>query len=151
VASYGLWERGEVAWGSEAYWIAWAVALLVPLLAALALDARRAVWNGVAIAWTLMLAVTGSGSHGSIAMYCWCAIGAAGLAAWGIHDGRAERVNLGVAGLAITVLAFYFSSVMDKLGRSASLIGIGLLFLGGGWVLERTRQRLLTHMSKEAL
>src|ERR1039458_4901691 len=146
VASYGLWERGEVAWGSEAYWIAWAVALLVPLLAALALDARRAVWNGVAIAWTLVLAVTGSGPHASIAMYCWCAIGAAGLAAWGIRDARPERVNLGVAGLAITVLAFY----------SSSLIGIGLLFLGGGWVLERTRRRLLAkmslaHMSREAL
>ena len=81
----------------------------------------------------------------------WCALGAAGLAAWGILDGRAERVNLGVAGLGITVLVFYFSSVMDKLGRSASLMGLGLLFLGGGWVLERTRRRLLTHMSKEAI
>jgi hypothetical protein len=45
---------------------------------------------------------------------------------------------------------------MDKLGRSTSLIGIGLLFLGGGWALERMRRRLLAHMSlpqmsKEAL
>ena len=79
-------------------------------------------------------------------------MGACGLAAWGLRDGRPERVNLGIAGLAITVLAFYFSSVMDKLGRSASLMGIGLLFLGGGWLLERTRRRLLTHMmSKETL
>ena len=28
-----------------------------------------------------------------------------------------------MAGFAITILCFYFSSVMDKLGRSASLIG----------------------------
>ena len=42
VASFGVWERGDVAWGSEAYWTAWAVALLVPLLAAVALDSRRA-------------------------------------------------------------------------------------------------------------
>jgi hypothetical protein len=38
---------------------------------------------------------------------------------------------------------------MDKLGRAASPIGIGLLFLSGGWVLERTRRRLLAHMTKE--
>ena len=81
-----------------------------------------------------------------------CPLGSGGR---GIRDGRAERVNLAVAGLAVTVLVFYFSSVMDKLGRSASLIGVGLLFLGGGWALERMRRRLLAHMSpqisKEAL
>lgn len=144
-------EHGEAAWGSRADWIAWTAALLVPLGVALALDARRALWNGAAIAWTLVLAVCGSASHEQVAIYAWCAIGAAGLAAWGIRDGRAERVNLAVAGFAVTVLGFYSSSVMDKLGRSASLIGIGLLFLGGGWALERTRRRLLAHMSKEAL
>jgi uncharacterized membrane protein len=155
VASYGLWDRGE-PWGSQAYWLAWAVALIGPLLAALALDARRALWNGLAIAWTLVLALTSGGPHASVATYAWCALGAAGLAAWGILDARPERVNIAVAGLAITVLTFYFSNVMDKLDRSASLIGIGLLFLGGGWVLERTRRHLLAHMSlahqpKEAL
>jgi uncharacterized membrane protein len=148
----GEWGRVDVAWGSIEYRIAWAVALLVPLGVALALDARRAVWNAVAIAWTLVLALIGTvPPRESLATYCWCAVGAVGLAAWGIRDGRAERVNLAVAGLAITVMGFYFSSIMDKLGRSASLIGVGLLFLGGGWVLEQTRRRLLTHMSKEAL
>jgi uncharacterized membrane protein len=151
VAASGSWDRAASPWGSHAYWIAWAVALIAPLLVALALDARRAVWNGAAIAWTVALAATAGGSHESLVTYTWCALGAAGLAAWGILDGRAERVNLGVAGLGITVLVFYFSSVMDKLGRSASLMGLGLLFLGGGWVLERTRRRLLTHMSKEAI
>ena len=151
VVSYGEWERGKSAWGSEAWWMAWAVALLVPLAVALALDRRQAVWNGLAIVWTLVLAVTGAGSQASIARYCWCAIGAAGLAMWGSLDARAERVNLGVAGLAVTVLTFYFSNLMDKLGRSASLMGIGLLFLGGGWALEKTRRRLLARMSREAL
>ena len=156
LASCGLWEHTGVAWGSPADWIVWAVALLAPLAVAVALDARRAVWNAGAVAWTLALGAIGGGPHESVATYCWCAIGAAGLAAWGIRDGRAERVNLAVAGLAVTVLAFYFSSVMDKLGRSTSLIGIGLLFLGGGWALERMRRRLLAHMSlpqmsKEAL
>ncbi len=40
-------------------------------------------------------------------------------------------INLGSAGFAATVLWFYFSSVMDKLGRSFSLIALGLLFLAG--------------------
>jgi uncharacterized membrane protein len=151
VASYGIWDRAELPWGLPAYWMAWAVALLAPLLAALVVDARRAIWAGGAIVWTLVLGLTGGGAHASVAMYGWCCIGAAGLAAWGIRDGRAERVNIAVAGLAITVMAFYFSNVMDKLGRSASLMGMGLLFLGGGWALELTRRRLLARMSKEAL
>ena len=46
-------------------------------------------------------------------------------------------------GFALTVLVFYFSDVMDKLGRSASLIGLGLLFLGGGYLLEQARRRLV--------
>jgi hypothetical protein len=140
-----------VAWGSGEHWIAWAVALLVPLLTGLALDARRAVWNVGAIAWTVALGAIGIRSHESIVLYCWCATGAAGLAVWGIRDGRAERVNLAFAGLAITVMAFYCSNLMDKLGRSASLIGMGVLFLGGGWMLERARRRLLAHMSREAV
>ncbi len=151
LAAFGWWGRTGVLWGSGEHWIAWAVALLVPLLAALALDARRAVWNAGAIAWALVLGAIGIRLHESIALYCWCATGAAGLAVWGVRDGRVERVNLAFAGLAITVMAFYFSNLMDKLGRSASLIAMGVLFLGGGWVLERARRRLLTHMSREAL
>jgi hypothetical protein len=37
---------------------------------------------------------------------------------------------------------------MDKLGRSASLIGLGLLFLLGGWLLEKTRRRLVARLEK---
>jgi len=58
-------------------------------------------------------------------------------------------INLGSAGFAATVLWFYFSSVMDKLGRSFSLIALGLLFLLGGWLLERVRRRLVARISPE--
>jgi uncharacterized membrane protein len=78
------------------------------------------------------------------------AIGSIGLIAWGLHEARKERINLGVAGFALTVLAFYFSTVMDKLGRSASLIGMGLLFLLGGWLLEKTRRRLVATLESES-
>ena len=50
---------------------------------------------------------------------------------------------MGAAVFAGTALAFYFSQVMDKLGRSASLIGLGVLFLAGGWALEQMRRRLV--------
>jgi hypothetical protein len=51
-----------------------------------------------------------------------------------------------MAGFAITILCFYFSTVMDKLGRSESLIGLGVLFLAGGWALEKLRRRLVAQM-----
>ena len=50
---------------------------------------------------------------------------------------------MGAAVFAATVLAFYFSQVMDKLSRSASLLVVGILFLAGGAALERTRRRLV--------
>jgi len=48
-----------------------------------------------------------------------------------------------VAGFALTILVFYFSEVMDKLGRSASLIGGGILFLLVAWFMEKTRRKLV--------
>jgi hypothetical protein len=50
----------------------------------------------------------------------------------------------------LTVLFFYFSNVMDKLGRSASLIGLGLLFLIVGWGLEPTRRKLVAKVKAAA-
>ena len=139
--------RNAPSWDIQA--IAWAAVVLGPLTLALVLRGRQAWWNVAAIAWTLLLAVMNNGDGDRIAVYIWCAVGAVGLVAWGIREARSERVNLGVAGFAITVLTFYFSSVMDKLGRSASLIVLGLLFLGGGWLLERTRRQLIARIRTE--
>jgi uncharacterized membrane protein len=73
-----------------------------------------------------------------------------GLTAAGVLDQSRIRINLGVIGFGLTVLIFYFSSVMDKLGRSASLIVGGTLFLLGGWMLERLRRRLVLAMTVKA-
>jgi hypothetical protein len=51
-------------------------------------------------------------------------------------------------GFAIAAGWFYFSDIMDKLGRSLGLIGLGILFLAGGWTLEKARRRLVTRMEK---
>jgi uncharacterized membrane protein len=75
--------------------------------------------------------------------YAWHALGGLLLVAWGLRDSRSERVNLGVALVALTVVAFYFAEVMGKLERSLSLIGLGLLCLLGGWALEWLRRRMV--------
>ena len=129
----------------------WLIALAGPLALALALRGRRAVWNLMASAWTIFLAAIAGGHPDHVVVYAWCALGSVGLAAWGILESRAERINLGSAGFAITVLCFYFSSVLDKLGRSASLVTLGILFLGGGWLLERVRRKLVAQIRQEAL
>lgn len=119
--------------------LGFALALGLPLAAAWGLRRGGAWMNAVAAFWILVLTVFRL--HG-LATYAWCALGAAGLVAWGLLERRRERVNLGVAGFALTVLFFYFSDVMDKLDRSLGLMGLGILFIAGGWALERLRRRL---------
>ena len=82
--------------------------------------------------------------------YALCALAAIGLVIWGLKETRRERINLGVAGFAITIIVFYFSTVIDKLGRSASLIGFGILFLVGGWQLEKLRRKLVARTKTAA-
>ena len=81
-----------------------------------------------------------------IATYAWCAVGCVGMIAWGILELRAERVNLGMAGFALTITCLFFSSVMDKLGRSTSLLILGAIFLGAGWCWEILRRRLVAQI-----
>jgi len=69
---------------------------------------------------------------------------AAFLIWWGVRQASRALVNFGIFGFAITVAWFYFSDIFDKVGRSLGLIGLGILFLAGGWALEKTRRRLIT-------
>jgi hypothetical protein len=119
--------------------LAWFLAFAIPLALAFVL---RVSWPWLlgALVWTAAIIHL---VHGGIAGYAWDALGAVGLAMWGMKEGRPERVNLGVAAFALTVAIFYFSSVMDKLGRSASLLVLGMLFLGGGWSIEQLRRRMV--------
>jgi len=139
--------------------LGWIAALSLPLALAWVLR-RSASWmNFIAGLWVVALGTTSLSSqpNESLLRYVWrelgpygmCALGSIGLIAWGLNEARKERINLGVAGFALTVLFFYFSNVMDKLGRSASLIGLGLLFLLGGWLLERTRRQLVARLEKK--
>ena len=66
---------------------------------------------------------------------------------WGVRMVSRALVNFGIAGFAISVVWFYYSNLFDALGRSLGLIGLGILFLVGGWALEKTRRRLLAGMT----
>lgn len=137
--------------------LGWALAIILPLRVAHMLRGRAAWMNAVAAVWTVLVAYSyfTRGFESSFFSYVWnevgvyliCVIGAVGLAAWGMKEERKERINLAVVGFAITILAFYFSEVMDKLGRSASLIGFGIIFLVLAWAMERTRRKLIARMT----
>jgi len=121
--------------------LAVAATLLPPLVLAYAFR-RQAAWMNVIAAVWVGGYVSLVHARGTPAIIIWGAFGATLMVAWGVKEGRVERVNLGVAGFACAVLAFYFSSLMDALGRSMSLMVLGVLFLAGGWKLEKLRRRL---------
>ncbi len=123
--------------------VAWTLTLALPLGAAVLLRRRGAWLNAAAAAWVVVLAVLPAGGT-RMALYAWMAAGAVALGAWGVREMSSERINLATACFALVVVFFYFDSVMDKVGRSASLIGLGVLFLAGGYLLERVRRRMLT-------
>jgi uncharacterized membrane protein len=136
--------------------LAWIIAIGAPLGLALLLR-RTASWmNAVSAAGVLSLGLVMPhrtfrwNSWDVLGVYIWAAIGAFGVIAWGVAERRRERINLGVAGFGITVLFFYFSNVMDKLGRAASLMGIGALLIFGGWGLERARRSLVARLQEKA-
>jgi uncharacterized membrane protein len=136
--------------------LAWIIAIGAPLGLALLLR-RTASWmNAVSAAGVLSLGLVMPhrtfrwNSWDVLGVYVWAAIGAFGVIAWGVAERRRERINLGVAGFGITVLFFYFSNVMDKLGRAASLMGIGALLIFGGWGLERARRSLVARLQEKA-
>jgi uncharacterized membrane protein len=138
--------------------LAWTVAVAAPLLLAWFLRGRAAWINALWAAWAYALVITAAHSHRyapygdhrnlvmTLALYALCALGSVWLVAWGLNEKRKERLNLGVAAFAISVLFFYFDSFMGKLGRSASLLILGALCLAGGYALEMTRRRLVARM-----
>ena len=137
----------------------WIMALGAPLLWAYLLRGRDAWPVGMGAAWIVLLAMvagridwdkSGVVQWNEIAVYVLCALASFLLALWGLKDARRERINLGVLGFGLTLAFFYFASVMDKMGRSVSLLILGLLFLVGGFLLDRARRRLISRMESAA-
>lgn len=140
-------ERPEV--GGAALILAWVLALLLPLALAFVLRGRVVVWMLVALAWAAIVTqISPRSDAGELALYAMLAIGAAGIVLWGLKDQQRLAINVGVLAFALAVMGFYFSSMYDRLGRAVGLIGIGILFIGGGWLLERARRRLISRMQR---
>jgi len=94
----------------------------------------------------------GRGSYGrsetNLAAYALMAVFAIFMIVWGMRQTSRALVNLGIIYFGLVVGWFYFSNILDKVGRSLGLIGLGVLFLAGGWGLEMARRRLLARMDK---
>jgi uncharacterized membrane protein len=69
---------------------------------------------------------------------------------WGVRLLSRALVNLGIVSFAAAVLWFYFSDIYGELDRALGLIGLGVLFLAGGWALEKMRRRILKRMGVPA-
>jgi uncharacterized membrane protein len=98
-----------------------------------------------AAAWVFWLGIFSGqrpAEHNPV-LYLWVALGACALCWWGVADSRKLFINFGTAIFALNVIIFYFSDVLDKLGRSMGLILLGAIFLAGGWVLNRLRSDLI--------
>jgi uncharacterized membrane protein len=151
VALASMQRSDELALGASLF--GWTVAFAAPLALAAWLHGRAAWTNALSALWVaLVAAVAAQGEPGPLAgtaIYLVFALGSLAMIAWGMRDARSERVNLGMIGLALTLFAFYFANVFDKLGRAASLFGLGLVFIVVGLVLERMRRRLVARIAEE--
>ena len=123
-----------------------AAAFLLPLLVA-ALLRGGAAWPLLLFALWVMAGMA-IPSDMEFLGYLWCGVAALGLMAVGVRAESQLDINLGILAFGLTVIAFYSSSVMDRLGRSASLVVGGVLLLAGGWGLDRARRRLLAHAAR---
>lgn len=127
----------------------WALLLLLlPAIVAWMLRGSQSWQLAIWLPWALALTFVAR-EKVELACYFLYAAGSLLLLWWGMRESRAERVNIGVAGFAGTVLVFYFSNVMSTLNRSLSLILLGVIFLAGGWQLEKLRRRLIQSMEPD--
>jgi uncharacterized membrane protein len=105
------------------------------------------------LAWSggIILQVLANANKMPIAGHLVAGLASVALAGWGIVELRKERVNLGLAGFVLCVLSFYFSYVADAINRSLGLIVLGVVFLAGGWQLERLRRKLMRRIEGAAI
>jgi uncharacterized membrane protein len=140
----GYWPRQQPL-PAHLVWLGYIAAYLPVLALAAVIRKKASVPIFVSAAWVFglgMLSRVARPEHDPW-IYLWVALGACGLCYWGVRDHRKLFINYGTVIFALNVIAFYFSDVLDKLGRSMGLILLGAIFLAGGWVLNRLRTDLI--------
>jgi hypothetical protein len=153
----------SLPWGLRVW--GWAAIAALPLVVALVRLTRSFIPVAAAVAFTIALpwcnrvwtdrytwgpdpGQTNTFTHNepNLAAHALVAAFAVFLIWWGVRQSSKALVNFGIVGFAIAVGWFYFSDIFDKVGRSLGLIGLGVLFLAGGWLLEKMRRRLIGTM-----
>jgi uncharacterized membrane protein len=165
-----LMNEGWRSYGNEPFlpfgtrfW-AWTAIAAVPVIIAVfkghwgLIPPGAAILTSIALPWCQRVLVehynygygqnTYTSNEPNLAAHALVAAFALFIIAWGMRQASRALVNLGIVYFALAVGWFYFSDIFDKVGRSLGLIGIGILFLLGGWGLEVTRRRLLERMEK---
>ncbi len=160
---------GWVAWSSTQTFVpfgvrfwAWMVIAALPLAIAAFHGHKGLIPIALGIAYSIALPwcthnatqTYGEGPHQqtysymvpSLAAHVLVALFAIFLCFWGVRILSRVLVNLSIIYFGIAVAWFYFSNIFDKVGRSVGLIGLGILFLAGGWMLEKMRRRLISQM-----
>ncbi|HEY1896224.1 MAG TPA: DUF2157 domain-containing protein [Terracidiphilus sp.] len=164
-SAWASWSASQTAIPFGTRFWAWTVIAVVPLTIA----AFRGHWGLIPPASAVAVAVAlpwcqrtwiehyeyGQGVKGSftrsdpnLLAHVLVAAFAVFMIGWGVRRASRALVNLGIVYFAIAVTWFYFSNIFDKVGRSLGLIGLGILFLAGGWALEKARRGLLARMSQ---
>jgi uncharacterized membrane protein len=139
--------------------IGWIVAILGPLVVAFLLRGVDSWPSMVAAVWIVIFGyLPFHFDHTNVPLsvyalrtlgpYLWGALGSVGLIAWGVRDRMKNRINFGMAMFVVTLICFYFSDLLDKFGRSVSLISFGVLFLVIAYFLEKARKRLIAQIAK---
>ena len=148
---------------STRFWY-WAAIAALPLIIAAFHGHKGLIPIAVAVAfvgalpwcvrtWTETYSYPGQGTHSftrtepNLAAHALVAAYAVFLCWWGVQLASKALVNLGIVGFAAAVGWFYFSNIFDALGRSLGLIGLGILFLAGGWALEKMRRRMVAEIA----
>jgi uncharacterized membrane protein len=156
------WPESPLSFGTR-FWV-WAVIAVLPLAIAVfrghwgLIPPAGAIVVAIALPWCQRIFGDEIGrkfgvqpyrySEPNLAAYALVALFAVFITVWGMRQASRALVNLGIVYFGLAVGWFYFSNILDKVGRSLGLIGLGVLFLAGGWALEKARRRLLARMDK---
>ena len=123
-------------------------------VAALALSRRPSGrYEAIALAAVLVtmlvaMLVGGDGDVYAVLFNVLFAAVALGVIYAGYLSDETWLVNLGVAFVAVDLVARYFDVFWSALPRSVGMIGAGLLVLAIAYILERQRKRLLVRMAE---
>ncbi len=102
-----------------------------------------AIVIALAVAYVVIGVNTGSDVFYSVMLNSLFAVVLLGVLVSGYLRGRETWVNIGLAFVGIDIVARYFEYSWDLMDRSLIFVAAGVILLLGGYLVERTRQKML--------